>query len=280
MTLHRFFLAGVPKSGTTWLGKLLDAHPMIACKGEACMYAFVKSLIGISNEYNALLEGRTGHVSDSNEFPPLPEKDVYEIARYFMELRLSTVQQSKQPSPSWVGEKDPLHVSNFILIARLFPEAKVIHLIRDGRSVVTSAWHHNIRTRSPAVEAGFDSFLNEAASRWGAIIKRARETATALGDNYFEVRYEDLVGNAVQTLDSVLRFLGPNSSQRTILDCLESASFEKLSAGRARGVEDNNSFFRKGTADDWKTQMTPSQVQRFNARSGGMLEELGYLAES
>ena len=58
MTFQPFFLAGAPKSGTTWLCKLLDAHPEIACRGEACVHAFTKPLIRVCNDYNALLERR------------------------------------------------------------------------------------------------------------------------------------------------------------------------------------------------------------------------------
>lgn len=273
-----FFVAGVPKSGTTWLGKLLDSHPQISCKGEACMHAFIKSLIQISNEYNGMLRGREGKFSEENEFPPLREPEVYDMGRHFVSLRLETIADPQKAGLKFVGEKDPYHVMNFPILSRMFPEAKVIHIIRDGRGVVVSAWHHNLRIAANGVEsAGFDRFMEEAATQWGAMHRRAKETAHLLGDQYLEIRYEELLLDPITHLGRVLRHLGAASDNTTVQACLDAGSFEKLSKGRAQGQEDPQSFFRKGIADDWKSQMSDSQIQRFNERSGGMLKELGYL---
>ncbi|HET6329639.1 MAG TPA: sulfotransferase [Holophagaceae bacterium] len=278
MTYSPFFVTGVPKSGTTWLGKLLDAHPEISCKGEACVHAFIKSLIRISNEYNELLASRVGQFSESNDFPPMKAPEVHAVARYFIEQRLGVVADPGKASLKLVGEKDPYHIMNLPFLQDLFPEGKVIHIIRDGRSVVVSAWHHNLRITPGVMKtAGFDAFMDEAAGRWGTIIRRAHETAHLLGNHYLEVRYEDLIADASGQLSKILAHLGADSDDAVVQACIEAASFEKLSQGRSQGQEDAQSFFRKGVADDWKNHMTPAQIQRFNARSGGMLEELGYL---
>lgn len=276
-----FFVTGAPKSGTTWLGRLLDTHPEINCKGEACMHAFIKGLIKISNDYNGMLEGRSGAFLESNEFPTLNEAEVYDMARHFVLLRLRSIVDPGKAGLRFVGEKDPLHVVNFPVLNRMFPEAKILHIIRDGRSVLVSAWHHNLRiSKKQHDPTAFDHFMNETATQWGSMIRRARETAPLLGGRYLEVRYEDLLSDPVSQLARVLQHLGATSETSIVQGCIEAASFEKLSKGRTQGEEDANSFFRKGIADDWKSQMSTSQIQRFNARSGGMLEELGYLSES
>ena len=279
MAYSTFFVSGVPKSGTTWLGKLLDSHPEISCKGEACMHVFIESLLRISRDYNNILKGRSGKFSESNEFPLLPEDEIFEIARYFVELRLKMISQSLKPDLGFVGEKDPYHVVNYPVLNRMFPSAKIIHIIRDGRGVVLSAWHHNLQISAQGVQAaGFDKFLDEAASQWGAMHRIARETSHLLGGRYLEIHYEDMIADPLTQFKKVLDHLGANSDVDVVRACLEAASFEKLSKGRSQGQEDPKSFFRKGIADDWKTQMTSAQIQRFNARSGGMLEELGYLS--
>ncbi|MBS1784825.1 MAG: sulfotransferase [Acidobacteria bacterium] len=281
MSYAPFFVTGAPKSGTTWLGRLLDAHPEISCKGEACVHAFIKGLIKISNEYNGMLGGRSGAFLESNEFPPLKEAEVYAMGRHFIELRLEVIADKSKSRLRFVGEKDPLHVVNFPTLNRMFPEAKVLHIIRDGRSVLVSAWHHNLRITKQANDpAAFDRFMNAAAEEWGSMHRRAMDTRSILGDRYLEVRYESLLTDPGPQMVRILNHLGANSEEATLRVCLEEASFEKLAKGRVQGQEDSQSFFRKGTADDWKTQMTASQIQRFNARSGGMLEELGYLADS
>lgn len=276
-----FFVTGVPKSGTTWLGMLLDAHPEICCKGEACVHVFIKSLIKISNEYNEFLTGRATQFSESNEFPKMKAADAHAIARFFVEQRLRTIADPNKLHLKFLGEKDPAHTVNFPILNSILPAAKIVHIIRDGRATAISAWHHNMRIVPDMMKkAGFDAFLDEAAGRWGKMLRAAREQSALLGPRYLEVRYESLIDDTISHLMHILAFLGADTDITLVRTCVDAASFEKLSNGRAQGQEDSQSFFRKGTADDWKTQMTPSQIQRFNARSGGMLEELGYLSDS
>lgn len=279
MSLPLFFVTGSPKSGTTWLGKLLDAHPEISCKGEACFHAFTSPLERITKEYNDLLRNRAGLFSDTNDFPLVSSEELFSIMRYFVNLRMSVIADPDKPRLKMVGEKDPAHAEHFQVLNKLFPESKIIHIIRDGRAVVLSAWHNNLKNNTPGVkEAGFDGFLVEAAKQWGLILRRALDTAPLLGERYMEIRYEDLIKDTPSGLKRVLAHLGRDCSDEIVEGCVAAASFEKLSKGRAPGQEDTQSFFRKGVADDWKNHMTPSQIQRFNARSGGMLEELGYLS--
>ena len=279
MNVMPFFVTGSPKSGTTWLGHLLDGHPQISCKGEACIHAFTRPLEKVVNDYNALLTNRAGLFSDSNDFPPLTQNDLLEMMRFFIDMRLSSIVDRNKRGLRFVGEKDPAHAEYFPLMNLLYPEAKFIHIIRDGRDVMMSAYHNNLKNATPGVkEAGIDGFLDEAASMWGQLIKRARETAGVLGDRYLEVRYELLLEDPIPQMKRMLDFLGADSSEAVIQACVEAAAFDKLSKGRAQGQEDAKSFFRKGVAGDWKNHMTPDQVQRFEARSGGMLRQLGYMA--
>lgn len=242
------------------------------------MHAFTLSLERITNEYNNLLKKRVGLFSDANDFPPLTQGDLISMVRHFISLRMALIADPNKPNLKVVGEKDPTHIENLPVMKALYPDAKIIHIIRDGRAVVVSAWHNNLKNNTPGVkEAGFDKFMNEAARQWGLIIQRAIKDAPILGDRYLEVRYEDLVRDAFPHLMRILRHLGVDCSEEIVRACINASSFENLSEGRSQGQEDSKSFFRKGIADDWKTQMTPAQIQRFDARSGGMLGELGYL---
>lgn len=291
MESRPFFVTGAPKSGTTWLGKLLDAHPEVSCKGEACMLAFTGPLANVCRDYNQLLKKRSGLFSEVNEFPPLGDAELLSLMRHFVELRLASIADHAKPALKLVGEKDPTLTGALPLLNQLFPAAKVVHIIRDGRAAVVSAWFHNLRfpddqgkiltnwgPNHPGPKAaGFDAFLETAAQRWSAFVRTARRDAACLGDRYLEIRYEDLLADPAPQLRRVLDHLGADSNSDVMATCIEAASFEKMSRGRVRGQEDQTSFFRKGLADDWKNHMTPAQATRCNALSGGLLEELGYL---
>ncbi len=277
MAYQPFFVTGAPKSGTTWLGKLLDAHPEISCKGEACIHFFGKALIAAANSYNELLERRLANVSASNAFSPMKEAEVMALYRAFVEARMALIVDPAKTGLRFVGEKDPLHGPNFPVLKKLFPEAKYLNIIRDGRGVLVSAWHHNKRQNHPDFRhATFDRFLDDTAQNWSGMVRRSRATGPDLGAGYLELRYEALVADTGPTFQRVLAHLGAEASDATVQACVEAASFERLTKGRSQGQEDASSFFRKGDPTDWRNHMSAAQVARFETQSGGLIRELGY----
>jgi Sulfotransferase family len=277
MTFSPFFLTGAPKSGTTWLGKLLDAHPQINCRGEACVHHFGLELIKACRSYSTLLEQRRMAVTDSNDFPDLAWPDIMAMMRTFIDLRLRAIVDPAKTGLKFVGEKDPEHAMHLPTLQKLYPDARLIHIIRDGRGVFISAWHHNVRAKDSNLDRlGFDDFLDITAKEWAERVILARTTGTLWGDRYFEVRYEDLVADPTTWFARTLDFLGAESSAATVLACTEAASFENLSKGRKAGQEDASAFFRKGIPDDWRNQLTPAQIARFIKSSGTALPSFGY----
>ncbi len=272
-----FFLTGAPKSGTTWLGKLLDAHPQISCRGEACVHHFGQELLKACKAYSALLERRKQVVTDSNDFPDLAWDDVMALMRTFIERRLQAIADPGKPDLRFLGEKDPEHAMHLQALRQLFPEGRIIHIVRDGRGVLLSAWHHNHRSQDgEQLRLDLDSLVDLTAREWADRVIRARMSGQAWGDRYFEVRYEDLVADPIRWFGRVLAFLGADASPEVVSACVEAASFEKLSQGRKAGQEDTASFFRKGSPDEWRSRLTPAQIQRFKRLSGAALPSFGY----
>jgi hypothetical protein len=96
------------------------------------------------------------------------------------------------------------------------------------------------------------------------------------GDRYAEVRYEDLLAHPEREMARLLSFLGAASDEESAGRCVDAASFERLSRGRARGEEDPSSFFRKGVAGDWRDAFTERDRRVFEEEAGDLLEKLGY----
>ncbi len=99
-----------------------------------------------------------------------------------------------------------------------------------------------------------------------------------LGDNYVEVKYEDLLENTGEEISRLLKFLGADAREKNVRRCVEAASFEKLSGGRKPGEEDANSFFRKGVAGDWKNAFAGRDREIFKEAAGDLLIKLGTAA--
>jgi len=175
----------------------------------------------------------------------------------------------------------------------------VIHIIRDGRDSAVSAVYHSwnfgkrqgvrisakreayhedageLREMHESLFAG--NSLRRLAAEWDARVGRTIEDGpTLLGDNYAEVRYEDLLVRPEEEMARLLGFLGAETGEETVRHCVNSASFEKLSKGRRRSEEDPTSFFRKGVAGDWKNVFSARDKQVFKEVAGGLLVRLGY----
>jgi hypothetical protein len=215
------------------------------------------------------------------------------------------VQQLVKTGKKFVGDKTVLLTPEIVgEIGEIYPEARVIHIIRDGRDVAVSTMHHiwnqaedqggtgkitpdqlarreayreNPQKLLKTGEGMFpDGWLGNYAAKWATKVSRAAKDGPALlGANYREVRYEDLLEKPEEEVKRLLEFLGADSSEQTTKQCVSAASFERLAEGRERGQE-AASFFRKGIAGDWKNVFTEHDKRDFKAATGDLLIALGY----
>lgn len=273
-----FFLTGSPRSGTTWLGMLLGHHTEISCKGEARVHWFGEGLAKLCKEYDQMLAERQPLIGKENEFPALAMDDFLAVMRAFVERRLRVCRDTRKAGLRFVGEKDPEHTYRMALMRDLFPEAQFIHIIRDGRDATLSGWHHNKRLDDQKTRLWkFDHFMEASAKEWSLRVSLARKVGKLMPqDKYFELRYEDLLDDTPGKLTQVLAFLGADASEAVVRRCVEQSAFDRNANGRKQGEADVTSFFRKGVAGEWRTELTREQIATFNKIAGPLLKELGY----
>ena len=306
-----FFVLGYQKSGTTWLMLMLDSHPEVLCRGEGRFFGGgwrQRSLKQAdvqrppSSLYNAVLDAEylklwiERSVWSRNE---AVEEHLVNLTRMAIDYFLEG--ERLKSGKKLVGDKSPLLTPETMReVGEIYPEARVIHIIRDGRDAAVSAAHHSwnfggagrgaraptrrdARRRDPRKlrEVGESIFvedhLRKLAADWATRVGRAVEDGPALlGTNYCEVRYEELVEKPEAELGRLLEFLEADASEREVRRCVGSASFERLAEGRKRGQEDPSSFFRKGIVGDWKNVFTEKDKLVFKEVAGDLLVELGY----
>jgi hypothetical protein len=301
-----FFLIGRSKSGTSWLMRLLDSHPEILCRGEGMFFerSSPRSLLRAlsrSEEVQRWLERNpwTRQAPDASL-----ESMLGAFVRQAMRRRLEEVKR-RTGTKRIVGDKSPFKTPRMVEeISTMCPEAKVVHIVRDGRDVVVSSAHHrwnnatdvgghrNLTPEQVAKREAYRSdpatflatgesifaegHVAEIARSWSESVGRTVENGASLGDNYHELRYEDLLAEPVAEVRRLLEFLGADSSEKVARECVEVASFEQLSGGRAQGEEDSSSFYRKGVAGDWKNHFTEEDRRIFKEEAGELLIQLGY----
>ncbi len=293
-----FFIVGHPKSGTTWMSLLLNNHPEITCKFEGHFFER-------TDEYNNLTKALQESELLQSWFERKFNKWVYnkdqEILIFVKLITNFYLQREIFLNNKYiVGDKSPSY--NLKKIYNIFPKAKIIHVIRDGRDVAISmAYHRSEETErymtfemakeldlaienSKLINQNLNlplNYLKKIAKTWSEEVSIGRmEGQKYFKSQYLEIKYEDLQFSSEKTLMKVLQFLEANDSEKTIKECLEKASFAKLSGGRKIGQEDPKSFFRKGIVGDWKNILTKEQLEVFYTITEDILLEFNYLEKN
>src|SRR5262249_17925996 len=119
-----FFLGGSPKSGTTWLQLLLDAHPSVSCSGEG---HFPDQLCLVLNQAldqhdKAIAINNNDVFNEIRQYQRLTQEDVWYI--YASCIGIFLIKQSKHKNARAIGDKTPPNVRYFHGLATLFPTAK------------------------------------------------------------------------------------------------------------------------------------------------------------
>lgn len=251
-----FFVLGLPKSGTTWVQKALDAHPQLICRGEGKFMAFRKELQTAAAKYSNHISGYQKKVFGEEFFSPMPRAEFERLYRCFIEGRL--IGEGIPDGIARVGNKDPEHGPVLSDLAQHFPGASFIHVIRDPRDVAVSTWHHMRRVEPGFVETIGDipAFARQIVAEWRAYVRGVRRTAGEKALDYAEVRYEDLHAVPAASIAGLYRFLGVDDGPTVVKTALDHASFERASGGRARGNVDGGSFYRKGDVGDWRNHIS------------------------
>ena len=163
------------------------------------------------------------------------------------------------------GDKTPLYISFMEPIAGLLPEARFVHLVRDGRDVVVAYLE---RDKGPATVA-------EGAFHWRLRVNRGHRSGQVLGpDRYREFHYEDLIEDPEATVRAICDYLGLDFHHE-MLDYQRTA--EKFLA-EAKNPADHQHLTLAPTKGlvDWRRSMSTDDVALFEAIAGDTLEEVGY----
>jgi hypothetical protein len=257
------FVVGMPRSGTKLLRGLLNGHPDVGIPlaeteflpawvegwrgdlvGEAEFLAFAEGVRG--SGFCAYLQEEQGWELDVAAWrAACPGFDVAGVFEGLCRVAAG--------NPLRWGDKSPGYVHQLGLIWRLWPQARVIHIVRDVRDQVLS------------LQAAWGKHPVRAAQRWVDGISAAR--GAGLGDRYLEVRYEDLLADPELTLKRCAAHVGVDFHG----DMLHLAvPTENL--GDAKGA----TAVVAGNVEKWRTGMPADLQACVESVAGPTLRALGY----
>jgi hypothetical protein len=285
-------IVGCPRSGTSMLAVMLDAHPEIAFPPET---AFVKLVVGLTGAPD-LLRRQFVEIVTADRAPDSNWTDLG-LDRASFEQRMAAIEPfnvtaglrglfdmyAAQHGKRRAGEKTPDNTQVIPAIAALLPEAHFIHVIRDPRDTVLS-WQKTwfAPTRDP-----------EALGRgWQQFVRTGRKGGATVA-HYIEVRYEDLVLQPERELRGICDFLALEYS---------SAMADPSEQGAARLARLNGRSHRSGrviTREQrteihvnlarpplpervgvWRREMSAADRAAVERGAGSLLRELGYGVEA
>jgi hypothetical protein len=274
------FIVGAPRSGTTLLRRIVDAHPEIAITRE-------------THWITKLLEGEDAISPDSPVTPEvltrlrrLPKFTRVEVDRAAVDRMVAREAPvgyaefvtrvfdlyGQAQGKRLVGDKVPGYVRHIPTLHGLWPRARFVHLIRDGRDVGLSVrdWDKEIKsvTRISTFE---EDPVSAIALWWRQLVRLGREAGADLPEGlYHEVRYERLVAAPADECQTLCDFLGVPYDDRML----------RFHEGRRREdpMRDAKSAWRPITPGlrSWREEMAEEDVERFEATAGDLLDELGY----
>jgi hypothetical protein len=274
------FFVGCPRSGTTLLRRIGDSHQELAIIGELrWLPRYWERRVGITPEGIVTSDLLDALLAD-RRFPMLalaPERVAELITdgrpKHFAQFVRELFDLHGQvKGKRLVGEKTPGYVRSLPTIHTLWPHAKIVHLIRDGRDVALSVLEWS---RARRIVGRFPTWAEDpvvtTALWWELAVRLGREAGAHLGSRrYYELRYEALVADPEGECRKLCDFLAL-AYDPAMLRFHEGRTRAKSGLSAKKAWQPITPGLRR-----WQDQMAPHDVGRFEAAAGPLLDELGY----
>lgn len=270
------FLLGSQRSGTTMLRLMLNNHPNLAIPHESVFITvFFQKLAkygDLSNRDNArrlLADVAQHYMVKRGKLIVDPEAILSHQIKTYRDL-IAAIFQTHANSlgkPRW-GDKTPSYTPDIDIIRGIFPEAKIIHLVRDGRDVVLS--HKSIEWAS--------GNLLKLILDWQWKTTIAHKVGAVLGDDFLEVRYEDLVRDPEGILRQICHFIDEPYDQK-MLSYSENAK-DLVPTESLKWHRNSIQPPDPSQVNMWKRQLSKSERIIFEQLAGETLALFGYELEN
>jgi Sulfotransferase family len=263
------FIGGCDRSGTTFLGSLLGAHSECLTIPEAQFKIRLLRHLDPAAPFDA--RAMLGHIVSHWRFKiwgldidtAVPQA---ELGQSYQELLEWLVRQYGQrqgkPNPGWWIDHTPANLRHGLRLRAAFPNAKFIHIVRDGRGVAASVL---------PLDWGPNSI--QGAARWWSegLAPGLAAESTLPQAHILRVRYEDLVLETEATLRRLCAYCGleyqPDMAGGGGFRVSEYSSGQHTLVGQAPD---------RRRLDAWERELTPRQIEIFEYMTGDLLAYLDY----
>ncbi len=294
---EKFFIFGHARSGTTLLMRLVRLHPEVHCNYQAHFFTrqpLLKSLVN-TPEAEEWLTRKSNRWNQGRDLSPLVLRAA---ADFIMERDAAKV------GKMIVGDKSPsstIHGQAVRDMYSIYPDAKLVYIVRDGRDVLVSERFRNFVEESKFLSAEdkriikelrkdqsqftngarsifTESFIHRVAKGWVQNLQETEEEGRKLfGENYFGMRYEDLLAAPFIEMSKLWRFLKVKGFDGSLVEEVKTEMADNPDEEwQAKRNEDIASFLPKGQAGNWQKLFTERDKSLFKEIAGEMLVRWNY----
>jgi hypothetical protein len=267
------FIVACDRSGTTMLRLILDRGPDLAIPTESAIivdFANVRARYG-RLDTDAAFDRLAGDVWRHPKIvqwglaggPPDRGGLTGEAAyRRAIEAPFAAYAAERE-KPRW-GDKTPLYVQHLDEVRRVFPEARIVVLVRDGRDVALSLM---------GVPFGPGNVW-AAARMWRSAVEAGERAAGRWPEDVLAIRYEDLVDAPERVIREVCEFAGISYSPAML--AIEETPAGRLAAGQEAWFSRISEGISRGSVGRWHREMPRDRIALFQAEAGDALVRHGY----
>ncbi len=258
---NHIVIGGCGRSGTTLVRVILDSHPNICCGPESGVFLPEPLDLGrLQAKFRPVVERLRGAYDASQSRA--------QFIDLFADMCVATAGKSR-----W-AEKTPRNVLHLDYLFERFPEARFVHLLRDGRDVVCSLRTHPRHRVKNGQLVPLNTWkpMEVCAQRWRDSLLAAEPYWSDA--RFHTVRYEQLVSNPRQAIGELLAFLGEPWDDAVLAHSEAESTFRD-----ATTFPQNPEALKPietSALGRWQRDMTDEDRSIFKAIAGGLLVEYGY----
>jgi hypothetical protein len=297
---EKFFILGHARSGTTLLMRLVRLHLEVHCNYQAHFFTrkpLLKSLVN-TPEAEEWLTRKSNRWNHGRDLSPV-------ILRAAADIIME--REAVHEGARIVGDKSPsstIHGQAVRDLHAVYPDAKIVYIVRDGRDVIISERFRNFVEESKFLTAEdrriiadmridpipynngsrsifTESFIRRKAGDWAQDLGETEDEALRLfGDNFYSLRYEDLLDHPFDEMKKVWEFLGVKTGKLLEKKILAEMSSNPDEEWQSQRSEEIAPFLPKGQAGNWIRLFSKQDRAVFNAAAGKMLVRWNYEKDS
>ena len=255
------FIGGSPRSGTTLLRAMVNASRNIVCGPEMRV---IPALCHLAEQID------TGQADILEQGYGLDRQAMNDRFARAIDTLLAPLHAR---SGARVAEKTPANILHFARLRRIFPDSPLIGLVRDGRDVVASLLSMDWTDGQTGQPMAITRDAEAAARLWCASIDAGRRMRSDA--QYFELRYEALVGDPAATIDQLFDALGESDEAKA--RALDHARHFDRTAGTAESSAERVARpIDRQAIGRWQTDLDGAQRDTVMRIAGQHLADLGY----